>query len=397
MRNISYMMEKTQKNNSIFIFLIILSLIYLPKIGVLDFTISLLVPFALFLFITKRIYIEKEIIFASIILLLIQAYVIITSLINGVFISNVVLIPIRNIIIMFSLYAIISYYKMNFNNFIKIILYILLVNTILIFIQFFLHLNFGIIDYLYNPQFPSEMINTIRKPGYFTGYPVAGFISNMGAILSIYIYMQNKKFRYIYLYILFFITSLLTARTALLFNILIFPFIIISLNRRHVFYLMIIFIISISLFITYSNNYTIAIFNKFKVAFEFLIEQKGDHSTNDLIKNHYKLPNDLLTFSFGNALDPQEFSDVGYIQAIFKGGMTLFSITLIFYFYLFITMFKNISNNKKSIFFILSIILCFIFYNFKGPYLLSRTVGDFIMIIFTSLLVYNVSKNKNHE
>ncbi len=36
------MMEKTQKNNSIFIFLIILSLIYLPKIGVLDFTISLL-------------------------------------------------------------------------------------------------------------------------------------------------------------------------------------------------------------------------------------------------------------------------------------------------------------------------------------------------------------------
>ncbi|HHJ1213300.1 TPA: hypothetical protein ACQFL6_001856, partial [Proteus mirabilis] len=91
------MMEKTQKNNSIFIFLIILSLIYLPKIGVLDFTISLLVPFALFLFITKRIYIEKEIIFASIILLLIQAYVIITSLINGVFISNVVLIPIRNI------------------------------------------------------------------------------------------------------------------------------------------------------------------------------------------------------------------------------------------------------------------------------------------------------------
>ncbi|WP_226900835.1 hypothetical protein, partial [Proteus mirabilis] len=94
---------------------------------------------------------------------------------------------------------------------------------------------------------------------------------------------------------------------------------------------------------------------------------------------------------------PQEFSDVGYIQAIFKGGMTLFSITLIFYFYLFITMFKNISNNKKSIFLILSIILCFIFYNFKGPYLLSRTVGDFIMIIFTSLLVYNVSKNKNHE
>lgn len=390
-------MEKTQKKNSIFIFFIILSLIYLPKIGTLDFTIFLLIPLSLFLFITKRIHIEKEIIFATIILLLIQAYVIITSTINGVFISNVILIPIRNIIIMISLYITISYYKMNFNEFIKIILYVLLFNTILIFIQFTLHLNFGIIDYLYNPQFPAEMINTVRKPGYFTGYPVAGFISNMGAIFSIYIYRNNKKFIYIYLYLLFFITSLLTARTALLFNILIFPFIILSLNKRHIFYLIIIFIISVSLFIIYSNNYTIAIFNKFKVVFEFLIEQKGDHSTNDLIKNHYKLPNDLLDFSFGNALDPQKFSDVGYIQAIFKGGMTLFTITLFFYFYLFISMLKNISKNKKDTFFILSIILCFIFYNFKGPYLLSRTVGDFIMIIFASLLVYKVSRNENHE
>lgn len=390
-------MEKTQKKNSIFIFFIILSLIYLPKIGILDFTIFLLIPLSLFLFITKRIHIEKEIIFATIILLLIQAYVIIISTINGVFISNVILIPIRNIIIMISLYITILYYKMNFNEFIKIILYVLLFNTILIFIQFTLHLNFGIIDYLYNPQFPAEMINTVRKPGYFTGYPVAGFISNMGTIFSIYIYRNNKNFIYIYLYLLFFITSLLTARTALLFNILIFPFIILSLNKRHIFYLIIIFIISVFLFIIYSNNYTIAIFNKFKVAFEFLIEQKGDHSTNDLIKNHYKLPNDLLDFSFGNALDPQKFSDVGYIQAIFKGGMTLFTITLFFYFYLFTSMLKSISKNKKDTFFILSIILCFIFYNFKGPYLLSRTVGDFIMIIFTSLLVYKVSRNENHE
>lgn len=390
-------MEKTQKKNSIFIFLIILSLIYFPKIGVLDFTVFLLAPLSLYLFITKKINIKKEIIFATIILLLIQSYVIITSTVNGVFTSNVVLIPIRNIIIIFSLYITILYYKLNFDKFIKIILYILLINTILIFIQFILHLNFGIIDYLYNPQFPLEMINTVRKPGYFTGYPVAGFISNMGAIFSIYIYRNNKKFIYIYIYILFFITSLITARTALLFNILILPFVILSLNKRHFFYLIIIFIISTSLFIIYSNNYTIAIFNKFKVVFEFLIEQKGDHSTNDLIKNHYKLPNDLLTFSFGNALDPQEFSDVGYVQAIFKGGMTLFSITLFFYFYLFTSIFKNISKNKKNMFFILSITSCFIFYNFKGPYLLSRTVGDFIIIIFTSLLVYKASKNENHE
>ncbi|QPB77930.1 hypothetical protein EHE21_00300 [Proteus sp. GOKU] len=390
-------MEKTQKKNSIFIFLIILSLIYFPKIGVLDFTVFLLAPLSLYLFITKKINIKKEIIFATIILLLIQSYVIITSTVNGVFTSNVVLIPIRNIIIIFSLYITILHYKLNFDKFIKIILYILLINTILIFIQFILHLNFGIIDYLYNPQFPLEMINTVRKPGYFTGYPVAGFISNMGAIFSIYIYRNNKKFIYIYIYILFFITSLITARTALLFNILILPFVILSLNKRHFFYLIIIFIISTSLFIIYSNNYTIAIFNKFKVVFEFLIEQKGDHSTNDLIKNHYKLPNDLLTFSFGNALDPQEFSDVGYVQAIFKGGMTLFSITLFFYFYLFTSIFKNISKNKKNMFFILSITSCFIFYNFKGPYLLSRTVGDFIIIIFTSLLVYKASKNENHE
>ncbi|UPK81195.1 hypothetical protein LW139_00280 [Proteus vulgaris] len=390
-------MEKTQKKNSIFIFLIILSLIYFPKIGVLDFTVFLLAPLSLFLFITKKIHIKKEIIFATIILLLIQSYVIITSTVNGVFISNVVLIPIRNIIIIISLYIIILYYKLNFDKFIKIILYALLINTILIFIQFILHLNFGIIDYLYNPQFPLEMINTVRKPGYFTGYPVAGFISNMGAIFSIYIYSNNKKLIYINIYILFFITSLITARTALLFNILILPFVILSLNKRHFFYLIIICITSVSLFVIYSNNYTIAIFNKFKVVFEFLIEQKGDHSTNDLIKNHYKLPNDLLTFSFGNALDPQEFSDVGYVQAIFKGGMTLFTITLFFYFYLFTSIFKSISKNKKDMFFILSIILCFIFYNFKGPYLLSRTVGDFIIIIFTSLLVYKASKNENHE
>lgn len=378
------------------LFIILITFFYLPKINSLDLTIIILFPIAFFILISKKITLKKEFIYIIIILSFIQSYVFLTSVINMEFTSNVVLNTIRSILILSSLYIVISYYQIKFQTLIHLLMFVFLLNSILIFIQFFLHLKFGFIDYIYNPEFPKNMINTVRKPGYFTGYPVAGFISNVGVLSSLYLYSKEKKISYVIYFILFLTTSLLTARTALLFNLLIIPFSLLILKKKHIISLFLILVPLIIFILLNSNDYITAIESKIRVVFDLIIEQKGDHSTNDLLKNHYRLPNDIKTFIIGNALNPQFFSDVGYIQVLFKGGLLLFLFTLFFYSYIFIVVINNTYHYKKEFIFSLSIIMCFIFYNFKGPYLLSRTVGDFILVIFiASILCKITSKHQD--
>ncbi|MBI6528372.1 hypothetical protein JEP40_04380 [Proteus vulgaris] len=394
------MTKLTVTQRKFILFLILFSLFYFPKIGNVDFTIVLLIPFSIYILLIKRIPINKEVIYSALILFSIQLYVLITSLINQEITPNVLLNPIRELLILLSCYIIIFYLKINFVKIINLLLFIFLLNSILIFLQFFLHIKYGIVNNLYNPEFPEFMVNTVRKPGYFTGYPVAGFISNIGLLSSLYLYSYNKKNYYIFYLVIFFVTSLLTARTALLFNLLVTPFLFLLLSKKHIFIIILTFILGLILLSIFHNDFIFAIFEKIKVVFDLIITQKGDHSTNDLFNNHYRIPQDIQVFIFGNALNPQVFSDVGYIQALFKGGIIIFSLILFFYYYIFAIMLNKSKKDKRSYYFIISIILCFIFYNFKGPYLLSRTVGDYILIIFLSLFNYFIdssSKNINKK
>jgi len=380
-------------------FVFLFGLIYFPLLGGIT-DLSLLFPliFVVLNFVKLKIwrFSKNEILFGGG-LLFIFMFQIVSAIVNTSFEPSVFLSPFRQFLILFCSLAFIKKNNIRVSELLLSLLYICLCNSFLIFYQFYTHINIGVYEWLYNPLFPSEMINVVRKPGYFTGYPVAGFFANIGCIISFYFLSTTKKNKYFICAIVFLITSFLTARTSLLFAFIIFILNIgtIGIKKGAVWSL---FILLIFITLSSSINSLFDLFagsiNKASVIFELFFTGHGDHSTNDLFNNHYIMPSDIQTLLIGNAEDPQKYTDVGYIQQFYMGGGILFLLVVVFYFLSTYFVLAAAIKNKKMFYSLCLFILCFYFYNFKGPYLLSRSIGDIYIVLLSLFLVSNNELNK---
>ncbi|PKB53327.1 hypothetical protein CRH03_22905 [Clostridium sp. HMb25] len=284
------------------------------------------------------------------------------------------------------------------------IIYLLLGLNLLFSFAEYINL-FGIRDYFYNTIF-SGILNrliTVRINGLNTGFDLNGIIIAVMSAFTIYYYSIQKGKRGItyglILIQLFLICS--SSRTGVLvFGIvLLFHFKAERWSKNKMLFRILVIgvaalgIISIVLYMLFGTNTNSALTQLYNFIFEGFVNLKktGNFyyaSVNDMLKNHYFLPQNLITLILGNGLmnaSQVRFTDVGYIQIIFGLGIMGLFLVSVFYFCMYIGGRKRLKEeyHLKQLY---TIIFFSVFLSsFKGGYILESNL-IYIFVTFSGLI-----------
>ncbi|OEE42265.1 hypothetical protein ACODG7_12190 [Vibrio anguillarum] len=370
-------------------------LLLFPKIGLFDVGVLILFIFSL-LKGDKKFRIDPFVVS----ILLILSISLLSAIYNGgIITSEYALKPVRILLLYFSVTALTT---INYTDVVKGIMVAVLVNSIMMYIQFFSELH-GLPVY-YNPEFIDRFDMIYRQPGFYSGYPEHSIIAACAFIL---LFREHKKLFYICL--VFTMPSLLlSGRTgiyALLVGVALYLFFLSFRKPRLLIYLTT-FLISlylilyfVKLFEGYFNPQIIFAVEHILLPIQGVLSDSGrlgDYSTDDLINNHYFLPDDWHGLLIGNSLPPFDGgvkSDVSFIRIIFGNG--IFSLILYLFCFAFLAR-KLFLSNKIGTSEAFIIVFIFLVSIFKGPFLFSRIVGDvfIILCVLARLPDSNVLLNK---
>ena len=216
--------------------LVLISMILLPKIGVIDFSV---IPLAIVTFwhILKKPSLLKlpiPAIFRAMIYIFILCFslALLSSIVHGKLASyDVLLKPLRLIFILIFGYLYLMGKRISKNDVLRSILWAAVINGLVILVQMILHTTGVSIDFLINPSFDINVNVSYRKPGLVNGFPIAGLLQVFGLVIlygspSMRISAVTKHL----MNIILLSSMIFTARTAIL-CFLIFLFIHICSKR----------------------------------------------------------------------------------------------------------------------------------------------------------------------
>ncbi|MBT5491587.1 hypothetical protein HOK00_04705 [bacterium] len=391
-------------------FIFFFFLIFGYKIGVIDFSILISGSILLSLVIIKKvnlIRIPKIIsIFMAIFSLIIIVACVSFLINNGDFIPEFVLKPVRVIILMFIIYFYIKIRKLSFINILKILLFVILVHSIVIYLQYILYYLGIDKTFLYHPSL--TWTSPFRKVGLTTGFPVAGLIVVFGSMLSLFLYYLSRNRIYIFIFFIMSLSIFITARSAMFIYILLIPtymFILSYSYRRYsliVWYLL--FILSSVLIVYFYLIETIPMMQgTIDKMFANIINymETGsfhDYSTAHLVSSdHLYFPDTAKTFLIGNSLGKEsgfQPSDIGYVRITMGIGVFGIILYLIAYLVMYSLSIKraNRLNYPTSKILLSLIYIAFFIMSLKSDYMFSRVIGDSITILSFAYL-FSVEEN----
>lgn len=386
--------------------IVIISLILLPKIGIVDLTIIPLSLYSLFLFFKERKLILSKFLLGILFLwLTIFLLALFTFLYHGQVSIEVIFKPLRQIILILLLCYVLLYKKYNIEDIFKILLIASLINSVIVVLQYIFHLVGISDDFLMIGGFNDEINVVFRKPGLFSGYPPAGMLAVVGLILSFYFIKYKYSIKYILTLLISMSALILTSRMALmiglLFLVILVPITILKGKKQFFSLLSIPFIIGFTLFYLIYNQ--ILHHDTVNVMFEIFINLLNGNglasaSGSALVDSYLEnSPQFISTILIGNGLNIK--SDIGLtidsgVQIIlFNAGL----ISLFLYHLVFVLIFvKTISLSKfdkKYLLYIMLIFALIFISNFKGGFLFGRTTGDALLVIFIGKIILD-QKNK---
>lgn len=328
-----------------------------------------------------------------IILILITLIALISSIINGGILNSTFLIKPIKILVALILFTIL-YRKYGERLFFDVIILAGVINTLVIFLQLL-----NIIEW-YNPQFVLHYDVSFRKPGLFAGYPDSGLTALASSLICMYLFKIKNEQKYLILSFFIALGVLITSRTALLLYMFsLFFYIVFFFKVSQVIKTIIItLIITIFLFLI-GNIFPESMIQKiYDFSFEMFLNYKKNgnistDSSDDLLYNHFNIPNDLFTLIIGNSIEPfsmkgSYFSDVFYIRTLWGVGL----ISLFLYFLLLLYMFIRLIFLNSYLSKVCAILFFVMFLScFKGPFFISRGFGDILLIL------YIISINKSNK
>ena len=273
----------------------------------------------------------------------------------------------------------------------------------------------------FDAEFKKKILEIMMKNGgslevisKFSKYRMFGFgsqymytlpgIQSFFSVLSIYIYFKKKQLRYLILSPFLFFSAIINARTSFIILFLGILILIFMEEKKIIYFgsfILVGFISKISFY--FLNKKEEATFLWIRSGWEQILEGLSGNFSRGYFKaasnsKFYKLP-DSIYFLFGKSKHVMgQFSDVGYINDIWFGGI-LFSM----YIYIFLLYnlknlyFKKNINDLNGKFISTFIFFSFLIFNFKGIVL---SINDFIittvLIVNFYNLKYNYSTNFKH-
>ena len=355
-------------------------LLLFPKLGFFDIGVLALFIFSLL----KGNRIFKVDPFAISILLIILISFLSAIYNGGVITPEFIFKPIRVLLVY---YSVTTLTNIDYGDVVKGIIVAVLINSLMMYIQFISEM-YGFQVY-YNPEFIDRFDIVYRQPGFYSGYPEHSIITACALILS---YRQYKKLFYIC--ILIAVPSLLLSGRTGIYALLVgvsIHLIFLSFRKPK----LLIYLVSVlfSIYLTlnliklleeYISPQVIFAVEHILLPIQGILSDSGrlgDYSTDDLINNHYILPDGWGDLLIGNSLPPFEGgvrSDVSLIRIIFGNGV----LSLVLYLFCFVFLSRYmILSDKLKINESLIIIFIFLVAILKGPFLFSRVVGDVFIIL----------------
>lgn len=380
-----------------FDFLFFTFLIYGYKVGFMDY--SIFIPFSMLL--SYIIFAKKSINlkFPKLIMYLVSIFFTllvisgISTIYNDSFVSEYYLKPIRVVLVLFLIYFYFHYRNIQSDKLLKVILYVLLLNSLVVFLQYILFYLDISDTFLFHPDI--KLVEAYRKPGLTSGFPTGGMLSIFGAFLSIYLYFKLKSNLYLYLFFVFGLSVFLTARSAMYLFIVLTPlylylFGIVFNKRRILFYFGVVTILLIT--IIYNNMNPIleeTVHRMFANVINYLeTGDFNDYSTSHMLSSdHFKFPDNLQDILIGNSLPHTSnffVSDISYFRILWSNGIfSLFLYMLAFFLIWFNSYSKKFYKILTSEDILITFIFIVVFFMcFKGSYLFSRVIGDFLIVLF---------------
>lgn len=391
---------------------LLISLILLPKIGILDLTIVPLFLYSIFLVLKKKkLIIPKFLLGVLFIWLLIFILALLTYLYHGEVSTEVIFKPLRQIILIVLLTYIFLYSKYSIDDIFRFILIASIINSIVVVLQYILHVTGISGDFLMIGGFVEEINVVFRKPGLFSGYPPAGMLAVVGLIISFYFLRYKFSVKYILALLISISALMLTSRMALMIGLLflfvLIPATILKGKKQFFSLLSIPLVIGITLF--YLIHYEILHHDTVGVMFEIFINLMNDEgvksASGEALMDSYleNSPQYISTILIGNGLNIK--SDIGLtidsgVQiTLFNAGLiSLFLYHLIFVLLYIQTVYLSKLDKKYLLYVTLIFALIFIS-NLKGGFLFGRITGDALLAIILGMIIlkYKSSLSKSEK
>jgi hypothetical protein len=369
---------------NIFLSMFLIFFIVAPKIGYFDFTVVFLI-LALFVSL-KSFSFNRSFILYILTIIMVLIVVSFSSVVNSMFSSELILKPIRLILISTLLYYIARANHVTIDGSLKIILFAGMLNSIVVISQVLFSLS-GVDDSFLHFYPSGATHGALRKAGLAAGYASSGALSAISALLALWFYFVYKIKSYLFPSLLCLPGVFLSSRMAIILFCIFSPFVFLGGVKRKNFrsilsYSIIITILASLVLLASKANQRISdlVYVMFEFVFVFLGDGKiGIRSTDDLFLNHYFLPDGgFQAWFFGNSLLPWGDggipSDVWFVQTLVGSGLLVTVMYLLAFFILFyVALCKCRRKSRFCIFVIFSIVFIS---SFKGSFIFSRIVGD---------------------
>jgi hypothetical protein len=308
--------------------------------------------------------------------------------------------PIRQIFIIILLSKILLNKNIDYKHMEKVFVLAAFINGCIIISQYFLHIyhiddNFMIYGF-------NEEINVIyRKPGTFSGYPVAGMVSLFGLIVLLELNTFSKNIFRTILIIVMIASVILTSRMVLIFLFMYMIYYFISKSPKKSIMILLTISLSILIFQIYEIE-DILPKDTYRVMFEPFINYSNSlgfstDSGSNLLDSYKEWPQKYSTILIGNGRyiksDNNMTVDSGPQVLFFGGGL----FYLLFVHVIYILYFKlgvSAASTKEKI--TLVILFLFLFVSsLKGNYMFSRGQSDMLTFLTLSIFYKNRSSNKH--
>ncbi|WP_341501651.1 hypothetical protein [Gallaecimonas sp. GXIMD4217] len=357
----------------------------LPKFGFVDFGILFLFFYVVFF---RKLRISLDV--GLVLILIIIGLALVSSIFSGgVITAEYVLKPVRLLLVYVLAKSCVPF---NVQSFVEGLSAAVIINSLLIYFQF-LGSMYGF-DVYYNPDFFDNHNIIYRQPGFFAGYPEHSILLAMSLVLS---FSYSKRCFYA-LVLVALPSAIFSGRTgvySLLLGLLITSFFSAFFTLKGALRISTLVAILCASFL-FISSHKHHLHPQVSFALEHVLlpleglmsGRMGDYSTEDLLQNHYKFPDDITTLLVGNSLPPFEGgveSDVSIIRILYGNGIFSLLLYLILFLYFSIHFLTSPRGMARE-----SFILCLIFLIalLKGPFLFSRVVGDAFLlsaIVFSSV------------
>ena len=314
---------------------------------------------------------------------------------------------IKIIITFYGCFALVSLYKAKYNtDFFNVIckhlLYIILLNSLLMFFQLFIpEFRLFLSTFLYNNVSEIHFQSLFRVGGlYLSGGALASVFQGLGLILLPFLYRKNRInfIQTIVFFLIILISIIVTGRSGLLLiplSILMFvkdSKLIIKLSFFLLFFLISlfssdIFIIIESLILKENNELLTFNFERL-LRFSTSSNNSDIYATLNALFNKFSFPSEIKTLLFGDInfsnLNSYVVSDMGWNLILYKFG--LFGI--LFYYIPFLTIliisYKKKNIDKSKSFFIKILLLSFLLFEFKEQIIYARNGYSILLLIIIS-------------